>query len=49
VTKYFASGCQGPDLFVPFSTFSDLGALASVNTFKATFTRASANWDAGIG
>jgi|APFre7841882724_1041349.scaffolds.fasta_scaffold16519_4 hypothetical protein len=48
-TQSFASGSQGPDSFVPFSTFSDLGALMSVNVFKATFTRASANWDAGIG
>jgi hypothetical protein len=49
VTQTFASGSQGPDFFVPFSTFSNFGALASVNTFKATFTCASANWDAGIG
>jgi hypothetical protein len=49
VTQTFASGSQGPDFFVPFSPFSNFGALASINTFKATFTHASANWDAGIG
>jgi hypothetical protein len=47
-TRSFANGSQGPDFFLPFSIFSDLGVSASVNNFSATFTSPTANWDAGV-
>lgn len=48
VAQSFVSGSVGTSFFVPFSTFSNPGVLASVNTFRAKFTSPTDDWDAGI-
>ena len=47
-SKTFANGSQGFDFFIPFDSFTNQTALASVNTLSARFTSIAANWDAGI-